>query len=98
MVSESRRLRYPRERRQRARRYHTERKELIQRLGGKCSVCPCADFSKLEFDHPNGRPYDVAKLSRLSRLRRYRKEADEGKVRVLCRSCNARDGGARWYP
>lgn len=86
---------YGRERQQRLRRYHRERRELILRLGGLCHACACRDLDKLEFDHPNGRPYPLEKLSRLSRLRLYRKEADEGKVRLFCRACNARDGGGR---
>lgn len=86
---------YPKERQQRLFRYHREREQLIIRLGGKCALCPCREFYRLEFDHPNGRPYDLATLSRLSRLRLYQKEADQGTVRLLCRSCNAEDGGRR---
>ncbi len=86
---------YSRERQQRLRRYHREREALILRLGGKCALCPCVDFGRIEFDHPNGRPYPLEKLSRLSRLRLYHREADQGTVRLLCRSCNAQDGGGR---
>lgn len=86
---------YARERKQRLFRYHREREQLIIRLGGKCALCPCKEFARLEFDHPNGRPYALETLSRLSRLRLYRKEADQGTVRLLCRTCNAQDGGGK---
>ncbi len=86
---------YARERRQRLSRYHREREALIIQLGGKCIRCLCLDFRRLEFDHPNGRPYDLEKLSRLSRLKLYQKEAQQGTVRLLCRTCNAQDGGGR---
>jgi len=74
------------------RRKQRQRRELRQWLldffGSKCALCPETDPEKLEFDHVNGRDYDVNKMSSDSRLRRYVREAKEGKGRLLCSSCN----------
>jgi hypothetical protein len=64
---------------------------LIEKLGGKCELCPEDDPAKLEFDHKNGRDYDVSKLSSTARLARYAREAEKGEGRLLCGPCNLRE-------
>lgn len=72
------------------------RRALIRSLGGRCVSETCSveggetDISRLEIDHVNGTERDLAKLSSNRRVALYRREAKEGKLRVLCRSCNAR--------
>lgn len=63
------------------------RRDLVALLGGKCAEC--GTTRRLEFDHPHGRDYDPARLSRWSRIARYRRDAAAGNLRVLCRSHNA---------
>lgn len=74
-------------REQRRRNYHKARKQLIKELGGKC-VC-CGTKNRLEFHHKEPRDWDPHKTSRWVRLARYRREAEEGKVELRCRHCNA---------
>lgn len=64
------------------------RKLLIERLGGKCIGCGETNAKKLEFNHPYGRDYDPSKLSRWERIRHYRRDADAGRLNLLCSACN----------
>ena len=66
------------------------REALIDSLGGKCVVC--GTKKKLEIDHINGRDWEPNKKSRWTRVVIYEREAKEGKLQVLCRSCNAKKG------
>lgn len=81
------------------------RVRLILELGGRCAVCAATfdDAPKkvrprsrfLELDHPGGRDWDVRRKSQWGRMAIYRREAAAGKLRVLCKTCNARDGQAK---
>lgn len=64
------------------------RAEMIAQLGGKCVWC--GETRDLEFDHIQPRDYSARRLSWLQRINRYREEMKEGKIQLLCRSCNAR--------
>lgn len=68
-----------------------KRLELIDAMGGKCQRC--GSDHRLEFHHPNGRDYDVTRLSRWQRMIRYRGDLASGNLQLLCRACNRRDGG-----
>ncbi len=72
-----------------------QRFDLMVELGGRCANCGVEDG--LEFDHPNGRSWEPRAMSRWARIIRYRREAREGKLRLLCKPCNGSDGArARW--
>ncbi len=59
-------------------------------LGGKrCEGCSETDESLLQFDHINGRDWDVKKYSSTTRLKHYLFEALAGRLQVLCISCNS---------
>lgn len=64
------------------------RGELIERLGGKCDLCPCTEESELQFDHKNGTDWVLNKLSYLQRMNLYVREAAQEKLRLLCGVCN----------
>ena len=67
-----------------------ERARLLAQLGGRCVAC--GSMARLEFDHINGRTWDVTLLDPAQRLRRYRAEIAQGLVQLLCRACNVRKG------
>lgn len=67
--------------------YRRRRRALIAKLGGHCAIC--GSGRKIEFDHPNGRDYDLAKMARWTRIKQYEEEAEKGLIRLLCRYCNA---------
>lgn len=62
--------------------------QLIQKLGGKCERCQQDDPEVLEFDHIHGRDYKVHELSFSARMARYKREAEDGLLRLLCGPCN----------
>jgi hypothetical protein len=62
--------------------------ELIEMLGGKCELCPQDDPKVLEFDHILGRDYKLHQLSFSARMARYKREAADGLLRLLCGPCN----------
>lgn len=68
------------------RRYAAGMAEIRKKLGDACALCGRTDV--LHIDHVNGRPYVARRLSSNCRLKRYRQEATEGKLRLLCESCN----------
>jgi 5-methylcytosine-specific restriction endonuclease McrA len=76
------------------------RDALIEKLGGACARCgQTAEESgyALEFDHPHGRDWEPRKLNRWSRVVRYERDAEAGRLRLLCKQCNSADGaGRRW--
>lgn len=64
------------------------RAELIEKLGGFCVLCGEDNPDELEFDHVHGRDYEPRKLSYSARMARYRREAAQGLLRLLCKACN----------
>lgn len=73
----------------------SRREQLIERLSGCCALCGRRRL--LEIDHPQGRNWEPRETSQEQRVRIYLREAAKGLIRVLCKKCNARDGGARRY-
>ena len=70
-----------------------KRAALIHFLGGKC--IKCGSQEKLEFDHPDGRDWICRSKNRWQRMILYWRDARAGKVRLLCRGCNGKDGAYR---
>ena len=73
--------------------YERRKKSLIQLLGGAC--VQCGSILDLTFDHIEGRNWDIRAVSSTKRLRIYTEEAKEGKVQLLCLSCNSSKGDPR---
>ena len=70
------------------------RQMLIIRLGARCGGCGVVD-GQLDVDHVLGRGWDrpAREYDSYSRVRRYWREFLSGvALRVLCRTCNGRDG------
>lgn len=73
---------------------------LVAELGGKCTHC--GSTKRLEPDHIHGTTWNPEELSPERRMSAYEADAKAGLIRLLCRSCNARDGAknrqgkARW--
>ena len=66
------------------------RNQLIEIYGGKCAQCGASkDEVHLEINHIYGRKWKVRTLNRYNRFLRYRKEAREGRINLLCKDCNA---------
>lgn len=80
--------------RERQKRLTERRKEAIFALcGGKiCVGCSETDPELLQFDHKTGRDWDVRKFSSTTRLKNYLFEAIEGRIQILCISCNSSKG------
>jgi len=77
------------------RRAVTRRRNLIAKLGGKC--VECGAVGNLEIDHIEGRTWDIRSKGSDSRVAIYEREAEEGKLQILCKSCNSRKG-AHGFP
>lgn len=77
--------------RERQKRIHSRRKEAIfVLLGGKrCIECGETDEELLQFDHIRGRDWDINSVSSTTRLKNYLYEAIDGRLQVLCISCNS---------
>lgn len=75
-----------------ARRRHFDRKraELVAMLGGKCAEC--GSIKELTFDHIHGRTWDIKAVHATKRLRIYTQEAKDGKLQLLCLTCNSAKG------
>jgi hypothetical protein len=73
------------------------RAALVQELGGRCQGegCDETDPEELEIDHINGRDWVPSKKSSDHRVSIYRREATQGKLRVLCKTCNSSFGFRR---
>lgn len=72
------------------------RGRLIQKLGGKCAEC--GSIVDLEFDHLERREWKSKDLWSDQRVKRYEREAAEGKLQLLCGACNKAKGqpGQDW--
>lgn len=65
--------------------YHLRKKELIQKLGGKCAEC--GSIENLEFDHidPENKKFNISRL-----LNRSKQATDDElqKCQLLCHNCH----------
>jgi len=66
------------------------RRRLILELGGVC--VQCGTDKNLVIDHTHGRDWDLRKYDNSMRLARYRREARENLIQVLCVKCNVTKG------
>lgn len=66
------------------------RAQLITQLGGKCVQCG-SDY-ELEFDHKEPRDWEPEKKSSDHRICIYRREIKQGKIQLLCKTCNVIKG------
>ena len=75
----------------------TRRSALVQRLGGACeAACDWEVCSPdLQFDHKNGRDYDLRALDQYTRIRLYEEEAEQGLIQILCGYHNRVKGGRK---
>jgi hypothetical protein len=65
-----------------------------QALGNRCEICGSSD--DLEIDHVDGRDWEPRKKSAHCRAKRYLYELMAGvHLRLLCATCNGRDGQRR---
>ena len=63
---------------------------LIVDLGSQC--VKCKSLAALTIDHIDGCDYDHSSLEWSHRISVYRREAKEGKLQVLCETCNRLKG------
>lgn len=70
--------------------YRRRHAELIAFLGGVCVQCGATE--NLQVDHIDSRTWDIRKCNRHTRIARYWREAMQGLVQVLCKSCNSSKG------
>jgi hypothetical protein len=70
------------------------RRALIDAMGPGCAICGRLR-GRWHLDHPKGRDWQVRSLSRMTRMRRYLKDWFNNNLRLLCHSCNERDGAKR---
>ena len=68
------------------RHYYKKRNELIKQLGGKCVICGCTDYSKLEFDHINPFSKKIDISNKITSPNIIKEEL--GKIQLLCRNCH----------
>lgn len=69
------------------------REELKKQLGNVCAHLGMGECAGgLEFDHINGRDYELRKLGRDTRVKRLIQEIARGEIQLLCRRHNARKG------
>lgn len=70
------------------------RDQLIEIYGRKCAECGAsADDTHLEINHVYGRDWKIRDLNRYRRYLRYRHEAKQGRINLLCPDCNC-----KWRP
>lgn len=60
-----------------------------------CACCGRKRSSNWHLDHPHGRRWKVRSCSRLDRMKKYLHDIFVGNLRLLCHSCNERDGARR---
>lgn len=73
--------------------FKKKKAELVQMLGGHCVAC--GSIVDLTFDHICGRDWDIRAVHSTKRIRIYKQEAEEGKIQLLCLSCNSSKGDPR---
>lgn len=76
-----------------------KRLQLIESLGGKCVQCEESDANKLAFDHirEEDRDWDCRKTEWSHRMSIYAREIAEGKIQLLCETCNSKKAqNKRW--
>lgn len=65
------------------------REQLLDIYGRACAECGAtADETHLEINHIYGRDWKIRDLNRYQRYLRYRHEAKQGRINLLCPSCN----------
>ena len=74
----------------RIKRAHIRRQILIRAMGGKCEEC--GSEQDLEFHHTEPRQWIAANLSRWQRQVYYEDDYWEGKLKLLCSTCNKKNG------
>ena len=86
----ARKLRLAADRRKHAR----DREKLIADMGGVCRLADSSCAGRLEFDHvnPSEKRFVAARVASHGRVRRYRKDWENGNLQLLCRSHNASKG------
>ena len=75
--------------------FYARRDQLMALLGNVCAEPGCESWDRLEFDHPYGRNYDIRRLCRWQRMKRYMADYLAGNLRLLCAVHNGRDGARR---
>lgn len=66
------------------------REQLLDIYGRACAECGAtADETHLEINHIYGRDWKIRDLNRYQRYLRYRREARQGGINLLCKECNA---------
>lgn len=64
------------------------RAELFADLGGECAEADETCDGPLQIDHPYGRDWHPKRVSSYNRWLRYRREHQQGLIRLLCRYHN----------
>lgn len=65
------------------------RDQLLSIYGPKCAQCGAPEGETyLEINHIYGRDWQASKLSSYQRWLRYFKEAQQGRINLLCPDCN----------
>lgn len=65
------------------------REQLLDIYGRACAECGAtADETHLEINHIYGRDWKLSDLNRYQRYLRYRHEAKQGRINLLCKACN----------
>ena len=63
---------------------------LIIKMGGKCRKC--GSIENLELDHPEGKTWEAMAFSPQMRMKQYEIDYENGKLSLLCKACNTKDG------
>lgn len=79
------------------------RRMLLKKLSpdGRCQKCgrKPRSIDSLQVDHVHGRTWDVTKVNRWTRAKRYWQEFKDGvMLRALCKKCNSGYRPARYAP
>jgi hypothetical protein len=69
---------------------------LIEVMGHRCAICG-KKRARWHLDHPYGRHWPCRGPSRLTRMKMYLRDWLVGNLRLLCHSCNERDGALKMW-